>query len=140
MAWKKTPTYQSWDHMKQRCLNPNNDSYASYGGRGITVCERWLTFENFLADMGERPKRKSIERVDNDKGYYPENCVWATRQRQQLNRGIQSNNTSGVVGVYYDKSRDQWEARIAELRLGRFNTKDEAITARKKWEAEYGLL
>lgn len=80
-------TFVSWDSMKQRCLNTNHKSYGDYGGRGITVCERWLeSFNNFLADMGERPEGKSLDRIDNDKGYEPTNCRWATHVEQGNNR------------------------------------------------------
>lgn len=85
----RSPEYRAWDGMKQRCLNPNAQRYEDYGGRGITVCERWLTFANFLADMGEKPEPKShysIERRDNDCGYGPDNCYWATDPEQQRNR------------------------------------------------------
>lgn len=81
-----TPTYGSWVAMKARCSNPHNIGYKDYGGRGITVCERWLNFENFLADMGERPVGTSIDRIDNNKGYYSENCRWATRKKQKRNQ------------------------------------------------------
>lgn len=81
-----TATYQSWASMKTRCYNPKNKSYEHYGGRGITVCDRWLKFENFLEDMGERPGGMSIDRVDTSLGYYPENCRWATQKQQQRNR------------------------------------------------------
>lgn len=81
-----TPTYQSWRRMKERCLNPENGSYPRYGGRGVTVCERWMSFKNFLADMGERPKGMTLERRDNDGNYEPDNCVWATPKQQARNR------------------------------------------------------
>ena len=81
-----SPTYKSWHMMKQRCYNPNNAQYHDYGGRGITMCAKWLSFENFLADMGERPDGTSLERKDNNIGYYPDNCRWATKSEQQRNR------------------------------------------------------
>jgi len=75
-----------WVNMKQRCSNPDNIGYKYYGGRGITVCERWMVFENFFKDMGPRPTpRHSIERRDNDKGYGPDNCYWATPAQQNRN-------------------------------------------------------
>lgn len=78
--------YSSWGHMLQRCNNKNNDRYKAYGGRGITVCESWLVFENFLKDMGDRPPDLSLDRVDNDLGYCKENCRWATTQEQANNK------------------------------------------------------
>lgn len=82
-----TPTYKSWHNMKQRCLNENHKAFKNYGKRGITVCERWMKFENFLEDMGERPSKEySIERIDNNKGYNKSNCIWILDYKQNRNK------------------------------------------------------
>ena len=83
----RTRTYHIWGAMKTRCTNKNYPQYDDYGGRGITVCERWLhSFENFLADMGECPDGLTIERRNNDAGYCKDNCKWATRAEQNNNK------------------------------------------------------
>jgi hypothetical protein len=80
-----TPTYQSWQAMKQRCLNPKHAHYSNYGGRGITICPEWMVYANFLADMGERPEGHSLDREKSSEGYSPDNCKWATRTEQNRN-------------------------------------------------------
>ena len=81
----KLPEYWVWQRMKQRCFDKNTDDFKHYGARGITVCERWMMFENFYADMGPRPKGMTVERADNAIGYEPGNCRWATREDQMRN-------------------------------------------------------
>jgi hypothetical protein len=83
---KKSKEYITWVHMKQRCFNSKHKRYADYGGRGITVCEGWLSFENFISDMGNSPSGKhTLERIDNDGIYEKSNCKWATMSEQSRN-------------------------------------------------------
>lgn len=81
-----TPIYWIWADMVGRCTRPTHARYSDYGGRGITVCERWLDFANFYADMGDRPKDRSLDRINNDGPYASENCRWATASEQRRNR------------------------------------------------------
>lgn len=101
-----TDAFKIYQYMKQRCTNPKHSAYARYGGRGITVCDRWLeSFENFYADMGDRPsKQHTLDRIDNDGPYSPENCRWATW-------GVQYRNRRQTVSITYDgetKCRKDW--------------------------------
>lgn len=102
----KTLEYKIWDSMRQRCTNKNNKKYDYYGGKGITVCDEWMTsFEAFYRDMGPRPSLKhSIDRIEGNKGYYKDNCRWATKKEQ-------SNNLSSNLNFTYNgetKSLMQW--------------------------------
>lgn len=103
-----TPTYYSWQHMKRRCTDTKFHQYPKYGGRGIAVCERWLVFENFLADMGVRPLGTTLDRKDGSKGYEPGNCRWATPREQRL-------NTSNARWVEYEGRRMVLADWAAEL-------------------------
>ena len=83
------PLYTTWCGMHERCTYPGHKDYSRYGGRGVTVCDRWQGTEgfwNFVADMGERPDGHSLDRIDNDHGYFPDNCRWASAHEQRLNQ------------------------------------------------------
>ncbi|MCA1565850.1 MAG: hypothetical protein LC803_09470 [Acidobacteria bacterium] len=100
----KTPTYRIWASMVQRCSYRKHRYYRDYGGRGITVCERWLRFENFYRDMGKRPEGLTLDRIDNNDSYSPTNCQWASRQQQANNR--RSNKTFTINGI--TRNLKQW--------------------------------
>lgn len=136
------PEYQAWNHMKQRCYNKNDSRYKHYGARGIKVCSRWFnSFNNFYDDMKKRPEGLTLDRIDNDDDYTPENCRWTDYTTQSRNqRRIISTNKSGYRGIVQERSK-RWHAYIyisyKKINLGRFNTSNEAITARKQAELVY---
>lgn len=129
--------------MIQRCNNPKNPKYADYGGRGITVCERWQkSYLVFAADVGLRPSLKhSIDRINNDGNYEQGNVQWATPIMQSMNRRIRKTNSSGVTGVYWHEGFQKWHATITinkrRHHLGLFKTLPEAAEARYLAEARY---
>lgn len=134
--------YKTWQGMIDRCTNPNATSYSNYGGRGITVCDRWRDFRSFLADMGSRGSKKlTIERIDNNKGYEPKNCYWASRTAQRRNSRLDKRNRTGFRGVFWHKQIKKYWAYIGVDRklitLGFFIKLQEAVEARKKGELEY---
>jgi len=114
----RSKAYKIWASAKGRCLNKNNDRYSSYGGRGIKICKKWLKFENFYKDMGERPEGKSIDRIDNDGDYCKENCRWATRKQQ-------ANNTRKSIRITYNgetKTLADWVIKTG-LQYNTINTR-----------------
>lgn len=115
-----TPTYVSWQRMKNRCLNPAAIDYPRYGGRGIVICDRWLhSFENFLADMGLRPDGLQLDRIDNEGNYEPTNCRWISKRGNARNRS--SNVLLTVDGV--TKTATEWgeETGLGETILSRIS-------------------
>lgn len=96
--------YHVWEAMIQRCQNPNNPRYSDYGGRGITFCESWRDFTNFISEMGDAPHKHSLDRIDNNKGYCKENCRWVDSKTQQ--RNMRRNVLFEINGV--KKCRKDW--------------------------------
>lgn len=133
-----SPTYNSWRAMHQRCYYNGGGEY--YAAKGIVVCDRWHTFANFLADMGERPEGHSIDRIDPNGNYEPNNCRWATASLQSFNTSMKKNNTSGRSGVGFHKQSQRWVAQIAKKHIGMFSSYDDAVVARTNAEIElYGF-
>lgn len=118
----KTPEYAVWARMITRCTNPRASRYDRYGGRGISVCERWRTFENFLADMGKRPAGMTIEREDVDGNYEPGNCRWATKREQHWNKStsnfVEYNGERRCVAEWCERTGIPYTTFIQRLRRG----------------------
>ena len=127
--------------MISRCNNPSNKKYKGWGGRGISVCDRWLKLENFIEDMGERPEGLTIERKDNDGNYEPENCCWATYTTQLRNQRVKKTNQTGVNGITWKKDRGKYHVRIQgdykQHHVGYYESLPKAIEARKQAELQY---
>ena len=138
--------YNTWCSMKHRCYNIKRQEYKWYGGRGITVCEEWLDVRNFIAwcEMTHpNTEGVSLDRIDNDKGYSPENCRWTTKTTQNINQRMQKNNTSGFVGITWHTFSNRWRVRIninrQRVNIGSFKTKEEAVLARDNYIIENKL-
>ncbi len=136
----------TWYGMINRCNTPIDKNYKNYGARGITVCEEWLEVKNFI-NWAESTHPNiagvSLDRIDNDKGYSPDNCRWADATTQCVNQRIRKDNTSGYAGVAWNPNNKNWRAFIdltkVRFNIGSFKTKEEAVLARDTYIIENGL-
>ena len=138
--------YNTANSMIQRCTNPNDTHYKDYGGRGITVCEEWLDIATFIAwaeSTHQNIEGVSVDRIDNDKGYSPENCRWVDVTTQILNQRKRKDNTSGYTGVTWHKNVKRWCSTLKSqgvlINVGTFKDKIEAILARDNYIIENNL-
>jgi hypothetical protein len=140
----KTRIYNIHQNIISRCENKNNPDFIYYGGRGITICNEWrknfTMFYNWAMENGYK-ENLTIDRINTNGNYEPNNCRWATRVIQAQNRRIKSTNTSGITGVEYKKENGKWVAVISanknNIWLGEYNTFAEAALARKQAELKY---
>lgn len=137
--------YQKWSHMKGRCLNKNNPRYNDWGGRGITICDEWkdsfVNFKDWALDNGYS-ETLQIDRIDNDKGYSPDNCRFVGRSENTRNRRVKKDNKTGVSGVAYLKDKGKYRVTINHVEgkrksLGHYFDFFEAVCARKSAEDRY---
>jgi hypothetical protein len=129
--------YRSWVSIKARCNDKENKSYTNYGGRGIKMCERWNDFELFLSDMGPRPGGLSIDRKDNDDGYYKENCRWSTRTVQSRNRRPRTELPCGIRRLESGSYAAGIGVNRKKIYLGSSKSLDEVIRMRLEAEDKY---
>jgi hypothetical protein len=140
-----TRLHQIWKGMWQRCTNPNQASFKNYGGRGITVCSEWkdfAVFRDWAVSHGYMDSL-SLDRQDNNQGYNPDNCRFATRSQQSLNQRRKSNNSSGFIGVDFHKQENKWRARVQvdkrSITVGSYDTAEEAGQARDEFIKRNGI-
>jgi hypothetical protein len=134
-GWQKS-SYNTWRAMIRRCTKPEDKDFARYGARGITVCTTWLNYSQFVADMGEPKEGETLDRIDGTKGYFKENCRWASGHIQAVNSKRQT--TSGYRGVTYHRTLNKWIASIT-VHGRRYYSKvysrlEEAVAARQRLE------
>lgn len=138
--------YNIYTGMITRCYNTKHNTYKNYGGRGITVCDEWRSdvaaYCTWAKTNGYRDDL-TIERIDNDKGYSPDNCKWITSHEQAFNKRVNKNNTSGAIGVSWDTTQNTWKADIMvdgiAIYLGKYKNKKDAAYARNKYITENNL-
>lgn len=135
---RKHPLYSTWANMKDRCYNPNNEHYENYGARGLVVCDEWRdSFERFALDLGLAPTPEhTLDRENNEIGYSPANCRWATRTEQCLNRRVFKNNASGETGIHKSKNGSficRYDEEKQRYNLGRFPTLESALEYRNRF-------
>ena len=138
--------YKTWKGMLQRCTNLEHRSYKNYGARGIAVCEEWQDVTNFVAwaeSTYPNIEGYTLDRIDNDKGYSPENCRWVDKSTQVINQRIRRTNTSGYVGICWNNKNNNWMAKIKSgdlyIYIGSFHAKEEAVLARDNYIIENKL-
>ena len=138
--------YSTWHNMISRCTNLKHKSYKDYGARGITVCDEWLDIVVFVAwAESTHPNMEgyTLDRIDNDKGYSPENCTWSDKTTQCINQRVRKDNKSGVVGVSYHSRDGVWTAYISANNtrkyIGTFLTIEEAVQARDNYITQNNL-
>ena len=132
--------YGTWKQMVQRCTNPKHKNYGDYGGRGIIICEEWLDIKKFIAwaeSTHPNIEGYTLDRIDNDKGYNPDNCRWADRTMQSVNQRISKRNTSKILGVSWVSRDKSWVAQISHMGkkvwIGQFISIEDAIEARNSY-------
>ena len=138
--------YSTWNGVMQRCNNPKHKRYKDYGGRGITICEEWLDIRNFVAwAAATHPNMKgyTLDRIDNDGGYSPENCRWVDKSTQVINQRTRKDNKSGFVGINWYSFNKKWRVQITwqniTYSVGSFLTIEEAVQARDNYIIENKL-
>lgn len=137
--------YTVYQAMFQRCLNPNHRNFHNYGGRGISVCAEWddfLIFKAWALTKGYQ-EGLTVERIDTDKGYSPDNCCWASKERQARNRRARVGYTSKYIGVSWDCHRNKWAVSIGlknkTVSIGRFENEEDAARARDSYIIQNNL-